>query len=91
MQDTRKATIELESTPILLRDDIRPFIDQEKLSVYGPRRSVGMLKFAKREGESSMTEVRERMWKVVRKLAVIKVVLESTKAVGRRRPCGRPL
>ena len=82
MQDTRKATIELESTPILLRDDIRPFIDQEKLSVYGPRRSVGMLKFAKREGESSMTEVRERMWKVVRKLAEIKVVLESTKAVG---------
>ena len=81
-QDTRKATIEMESAPVLQRDDIRPHIDQDKLAVYGPRRSVGMLKFVKRETETSLSQVRERMWTVVRKLAELKLVLPSTQNMG---------
>eukprot|EP00439_Symbiodinium_sp_Y106_P029481 s4157_g3.t1 len=82
MQDTRKAIIELESGPVLQREDIRPYIDQEKLAVYGPRRSVGMLKFKQRETENGIAEVKERMWKVVKKLAELKLVLDSTRDAG---------
>ena len=45
LQDTRRATIEEEPTPLLQHPEIRHLLDTEKLAIYGPRRSVGMLTF----------------------------------------------
>ena len=82
LQDTRKGVIEEESLSILQLDQIKPLIDVERLAVYGPRRSVGMLKFAQRPDEASMSQVKDRMWKVVKAIAALKHVLESTKSAG---------
>ncbi|CAE7806396.1 unnamed protein product [Symbiodinium microadriaticum] len=58
--------------------EIKELLDAEKLNVYGPRRSVSMLKFCLRTGESEH-DLRERMWKVVRAIAGAKYILPSTR------------
>lgn len=82
MADTRRAVIEDESAVILQREDIKALVDVDKLAVYGPRRSVGMLKFVQREGESCTEDVRSRMSKVVKILAQEKYILPSTQSSG---------
>eukprot|EP00439_Symbiodinium_sp_Y106_P040652 s2862_g5.t1 len=82
LQDARKAVIESECQAILQRDDIKSLVDQEKISVFGPRRSVGMLRFQQRPGEESYSQVRERMWKVVRAISALKHTLESARSQG---------
>ena len=74
--------IEEESQPILQLEQIKDLIDVEKLAVFGPRRSVGMLRFVQRPDETSLQQVKDRMWKVVRAIAALKHVLQSTKASG---------
>ena len=82
MQDTRKATIEEESTQLLQHPEIQPLLDVDKISVYGPRRSVGMIKFTQRKDEISFESVKQRMWQVVRTVAKLKILVPSTKAMG---------
>ena len=84
-QDTRKATIEIEALTVLQRADIQPLLDVDKISVFGPRRSVGMIRFVQRDDEPSLAAVRERMWKVVRAIADAKIKFPSTAALGEDR------
>ncbi|CAE7219179.1 pol [Symbiodinium sp. CCMP2592] len=85
MQDTRRATIEEESQALLQHPEIRPLLDSEKLAIYGPRRSVGMLRFSLREGEKGLEEVKSRMWQVVKKTAALKLNLASARDLGEDR------
>ena len=82
MPDTRRATIEEESKALLEHPEIQPLLDVAKLAVYGPRRSIGMLKFSEREDERSLDDVKSRMWKVVKTASQLKVPVESAKAMG---------
>ena len=81
-RDTRKAIIEQESEAFLKTEGMKALIDVEQLAVYGPRRSVGMMKIVQREGEM-FTDMKNRMWEVVRLVsATNKVELPSTKEFG---------
>ncbi|CAE7787600.1 unnamed protein product [Symbiodinium sp. CCMP2592] len=82
LQDTRRATIEEESLPLLQHETVRPYLDVEKLAVYGPRRSIGMLKFTQRSDEHSFDEVKSRMWKVVKAVSALKMQIKSAHAMG---------
>ena len=81
LQDTRRAVIEEESLILFQHEDIKPLLDSDKIAVYGPRRSVGMLKFNQRPGEG-FNEVKERMWKVVKAVAALEHVLPSSRLAG---------
>ncbi|CAE7832190.1 pol [Symbiodinium sp. CCMP2592] len=72
-QDTRRMVIEEESRSLLEHPEIKPLLDVDKIAVYGPRRSVGMVKFTLRDGEKSFEEVKKRMWQVVRIAAQLKL------------------
>ena len=78
LRDTRKAVIEEEFAQILDVEEIKSFVDADRLIVYGPRRSVGMLKFVLREGETQ-EGMRNRMWGMIKALAGRKHLLASTK------------
>ena len=80
-QDTRRSTIEEESSLLFGIPEIKDAFDSQKLVVYGPRRSVGMLKFTLRDGETE-NGMRERMWQVIRALAQAKPVLPSSRTIG---------
>ena len=77
-RDTRRAVIEEESLHVLNHESVKHLIDAEKLLVFGPRRSVGMLRFSLREGEV-FNGMRNRMWETVKAIANLKHILESTK------------
>ncbi|CAE7593269.1 unnamed protein product [Symbiodinium necroappetens] len=81
LQDTRRAVIEAEAEGVLKLPEVAPLLDAEKISVFGPRRSVGMIRFSLREGEN-FAAMKERMWKVVRAVAQAKVVFQSTRNMG---------
>ena len=83
-QDTRRAVIDEESQQVLSQPGIKSLIDAEKLLIYGPRRSVGMLRFTLRENETH-SELRNRMWETIKLIANMKIVLESTKEGGDHR------
>ncbi|CAE7291536.1 unnamed protein product [Symbiodinium sp. CCMP2592] len=83
-RDTKGAVIEAESGVLFNLEGIKDSVDAEKLTIYGPRRSVGMLKFLQREGES-YTEVKNRMWGVIKLVANSKIELASTKELGEPR------
>eukprot|EP00439_Symbiodinium_sp_Y106_P076100 s139_g15.t1 len=85
LQDTRRVTIEEEVAPLLSHPDIKPLLDVERLAIYGPRRSVGMLKFNVRSDEGRPEDLRARMWKVVRKISELKMPVESARAMGEDR------
>ncbi|CAE7358661.1 unnamed protein product [Symbiodinium sp. CCMP2592] len=80
-RDTKRTIIEEESAALLNTDGIKALIDVEKLSVFGPRRSVGMMKFVQREGES-LADVKNRMWAVIKLFSASKVELPSTREFG---------
>ena len=82
MQDTRKAMIEEEARVLLDHPEIQPLLDVTKLAVYGPRRSVGMLKFIQRDGEKSLEDVKGRMWKVVKAVSQLKLPIASARSMG---------
>ena len=81
LQDTRRSIIEEEPGVIFQTAEFKEILDAEKLTIYGPRRSVGMLKFVKREGETE-SDMRNRMWQIVRALSQMKHVLPGTKGMG---------
>ena len=77
-RDTRRAVIEEEALHVLNHESVKHLIDAEKVLVFGPRRSVGMLRFSLREGEV-FNDMRNRMWETVKAIANMKHMLESTK------------
>ena len=81
LQDTKRSVIEEEFAVLLARDELKALVDVEKLAIYGPRRSVGMLKFTPR-GDESQGDVRNRMWMVIKLLSGIKHELPSTRVGG---------
>ncbi|CAE7354464.1 unnamed protein product [Symbiodinium sp. CCMP2592] len=81
LQDTKRSVIEEESGVILQMPEIQALVDTDKLQIFGPRRSVGLLRFKVREGES-FQDTKGRMWEVIRALARIKHTLPSTSATG---------
>ena len=84
LQDTRRGVIEEESSVLLGMDEIKALIDADRLAIYGPRRSVGMLKFTMREGEKE-GDMRNRMWQTIKVIARVKHVLPSTRLGGDQR------
>lgn len=85
LQDTRRSVIEEESSVVIKMEEFKDLLDSDKLAVYGPRRSVGMLKFCLREGETEAS-MRNRMWEVIKALSKIKYILPSTRHGGEERP-----
>ncbi|CAE6965603.1 unnamed protein product [Symbiodinium sp. CCMP2592] len=81
LQDTKRSVIEEESAVILGIPEIKNFIDSDKLMIYGPRRSVGLLRFVTREGEE-FKDTKNRMWEVIKVLGRLKHVLPSTRSSG---------
>ena len=81
LRDTKRTIIEQEFSAVFAMEDFKKLVDSEKLQIYGPRRSVGMLKFDIREGEDAEA-MKKRMWEVVRFFQQAKIPLESTKAEG---------
>ena len=81
LPDTRRAKIEEEAKEVLDRDEIRDLIDTDKLVIFGPRRSFGLLRFKLREGETPQS-LKQRMWDVIGKVRGGKFVLASTKGEG---------
>ena len=65
LQDTNRSVIEEEAAIIFNHEEMKALIDVDRLAVYGPRRSVGMLKFVVRDGET-YNNIRNRMWEVVK-------------------------
>ncbi|CAE7848677.1 pol, partial [Symbiodinium necroappetens] len=84
MQDTRRSVIETEANDVLKLPEVAPLLDTDKISVFGPRRSVGMIRFTEREGET-MKDVKERMWQVIKIVAKAKIVFASTQNLGENR------
>ncbi|CAE7623447.1 unnamed protein product [Symbiodinium sp. CCMP2592] len=84
-QDTRRQVIEEESRALFDHPEIAPLLDVDKISVYGPRRSVGTVKFALREGERSLEEVKGRMWQVIKIAAKLKLAIASARTNGEDR------
>ncbi|CAE7254887.1 pol [Symbiodinium sp. CCMP2592] len=80
-RDTKRSIIEAESATVLAMEGMKALIDVEKLAIYGPRRSVGMMKFQQREGET-FADVKNRMWAVIRLVANAKIELPSTNDFG---------
>ena len=76
-QDTRKMVIEEEAAVLLARDELKNFLDTDKITVFGPRKSFGIIKFEERAGED-YNAVRERMWGVVKFVAALKHKWPST-------------
>ena len=59
-QDTKRQTIQEEAGVFLSREDVKGLLDASELTVYGPRRSFGLLRFQVRSGETP-GDVRNRM------------------------------
>ena len=78
LRDTKRSVIEEEISPLLNMGDMKALVDSDKLQIYGPRRSVGMLKFVLRQGESP-ADLRNRMWETVKLCARLKMELPSTR------------
>ena len=78
LPDTRRAKIEEEVEIVLGHEAIQPLLDTDKLVIFGPRRSFGMLRFQLRQGEQ-LPALKKRMWEVVLKIRGEKFILESTK------------
>ncbi|CAE7512113.1 unnamed protein product [Symbiodinium sp. KB8] len=81
LRDTKKQVIEEEFAKAIDNEEVKKFLDTTTLAIYGPRRSVGMLKFEARPGESN-AEMKERMWGVIKFFASLKLVLPSTAGTG---------
>ena len=65
LRDTRKSVIDEESQQVLGCPAVQHLLDTDRLMIYGPRRSVGMLRFTLRDGENS-EGLRNRMWDTVK-------------------------
>ena len=83
-QDTKRQTIQEEAGVFIRREDVKDLLDVSELTVYGPRRSFGLLRFQVRTGESP-GDVRNRMWQVIQALRATPHKLQSA-AVG-----GKPM
>ena len=79
LQDTKRGVIEEEAAFILQLEEAKPLLDTDKIMVYGPRCSVGMLKFTVREGETAQ-QMKDRMWEFVKCVSKLKHQLPSTRS-----------
>eukprot|EP00439_Symbiodinium_sp_Y106_P034911 s5186_g4.t1 len=79
LQDTKRGVIEEEAAFILQLEEAKPLLDTDKIMVYGPRRSVGMLKFTVRDGETAQ-QMKDRMWEFVKCVSKLKHQLPSTRS-----------
>ena len=77
LQDTKKEVIETEAQTLLGREEIKALLDTDKVTVYGPRKSFGVIKFKEREGENYYL-VKERMWGVIKIVNALKHVWPSS-------------
>ncbi|CAE7518077.1 unnamed protein product [Symbiodinium sp. CCMP2592] len=84
-QDTKKSVIEMESRELLARDELKDLVDAPVLTVFGPRRSVGNLKFDYRANES-FQGLRERMWKTMKAIRELAIHFQSAKDVPGSKP-----
>ncbi|CAE7408164.1 pepD [Symbiodinium sp. CCMP2456] len=78
LADTRRLTIENEARDILEQPSFAALVDSPKLTIFGPRRSFGILRFKLRDNEA-IQGVKGRMWEVVNKIRQEKIQLASTK------------
>ncbi|CAE7506277.1 unnamed protein product [Symbiodinium sp. CCMP2456] len=75
------------------RESVKDLVDVQELTVFGPRRSFGLLRFKPRQDEQ-YSQVRERMWKTIqvlretygRLLIVLRVDLVRIVRCGRNSP-----
>ncbi|CAE7244711.1 pol [Symbiodinium sp. CCMP2592] len=70
-QDTRKSVIEEEALVLLNMEGVKEFLDCEKITVFGPRKSFGVIRFLERNGEN-FAMLKERMWGVIKFVAALK-------------------
>ncbi|CAE7295584.1 unnamed protein product [Symbiodinium sp. CCMP2456] len=71
LQDTKREIIESEAASLLASADLKPFLDSDKVIVFGPRKSFAVIKFKEREGEN-FSHVKERMWGVIKYVNALK-------------------
>ncbi|CAE7358238.1 unnamed protein product [Symbiodinium sp. CCMP2592] len=81
LQDTKRSIIEEESATVLGMAELKDLLDSEKLIIYGPRRSVGLLRFVTRP-EEEFKDTKNRMWEIVKLLGRLKHALPSTRSAG---------
>ncbi|CAE7231141.1 pol [Symbiodinium sp. CCMP2592] len=77
-QDTKKEIIENEAAELLQMDSIKPLLDVDRVTVFGPRKSFAIIRFKEREGENYYL-VKERMWGVIKAVSALKHVWPSTR------------
>ena len=80
-QDSKRQVILDESAGFLGRAAVKDLIDQTSLTVWGPRRSFGVLEFVLRDGESPQG-MRDRMWGVIQSARNDPFQLDSTANLG---------
>ena len=85
LQDTKRQVILDEAAAFLRRPDISDIVDAQDLTVWGPRRSFGVLRYKLRDGEE-MSGLRDRMRKTIQLLRATPHRLASTNAAGDGKP-----
>ena len=83
LQDTKREIIETEAADLLMTDPIKQFLDVEKVTVFGPRKSFALIRFKERAGEN-FTHVKERMWGVIKAVNAMKHIWPSTGGAGNK-------
>ncbi|CAE7215765.1 pol [Symbiodinium sp. CCMP2456] len=71
LQDTKREVIESEAASLLASAELKPFLDSDKVIVFGPRKSFAVIKFKEREGED-FSHVKERLWGVIKYVNALK-------------------
>ncbi|CAE7504773.1 pepD [Symbiodinium sp. CCMP2592] len=87
LADTKRSIIESEAQQILDMPALANFVDTNRVVVFGPRKSFGILRFKIRDGETA-AGVKARMWEVVNHVRQNKQTLSSTTGLGDE---GRPM
>ena len=82
LQDTKKETIINEASEILGREELKQYLDEAKITVFGPRKSFGVIRFHDRPGENFYL-VKERMWAVIKYVNALKHVWNSASGQGK--------
>ncbi|CAE7234815.1 unnamed protein product [Symbiodinium sp. CCMP2592] len=83
-QDSKRQVIIDECAGFLNKAGVTKLLDQTAITVWGPRRSFGVLKFVVRDGETAK-ETRDRMWGVIQAARAEPYYLDSTSAFGEKK------
>ena len=82
LQDTKKEIIITEASEILGREELKQYLDETKITVFGPRKSFGVIRFHDRPGENFYL-VKERMWAVIKYVNALKHMWSSAAGQGK--------